>query len=179
MHRALIAALKFGEDGLTPEAAGSLEDISATISACERRAMRAERETVERLIASHLAAHIGATFAGRISGVTSAGLFIRLDETGADGFIPAVLLGAQHGGDYLRHDAGSHSLSGRASRAHYQLGDKVMVRLVEALPMAGALRFEMAENCDNVSNGGLSLSGMGKPKRPKGAKPHFSRARKR
>ena len=94
VHRALIRALKLG-DGALPETADvkSLNEISARISAAERRAMAAERETVDRLIAHHLADRIGATFEGRIGGVTRAGLFVKLDETGADGFIPARNIG--------------------------------------------------------------------------------------
>ena len=71
----------------------ALGEIAARISAAERRAMAAERETVERLIAHFLADRIGASFAGRIGGVTRAGLFVKLDDTGADGFIPAATLG--------------------------------------------------------------------------------------
>ena len=90
VHRALIRARKLGNDGL-PESqdAAALDEIAAQISATERRAMKAERETDDRLIAHHLADRIGATFDGRICGVTRAGLFVKLDDTGADGFIPA------------------------------------------------------------------------------------------
>ena len=87
MHRALIRAQKLGADGL-PESdrARALAEIAASISATERRAMKAERETADRLIAHFLADRVGATFDGHISGVTRAGLFVELDETGADGF---------------------------------------------------------------------------------------------
>ena len=71
----------------------TLGEIAARISAAERRAMTAERETVDRLVAHFLADRVGATFAGHISGVTRAGLFVKLDETGADGFIPARTIG--------------------------------------------------------------------------------------
>ncbi|MGH6715879.1 MAG: ribonuclease R, partial [Bradyrhizobium sp.] len=88
VHRALIRGLSLG-DGALPETETleSLSEIAAQISATERRAMKAERETADRLIAHHLADRIGATFQGRISGVTRAGLFVKLDDTGADGFI--------------------------------------------------------------------------------------------
>ena len=94
VHRALIRAHKFGNDG-TPETmdARALGEIAAQISATERRAMKAERETADRLIAHFLADRVGATFTGRISGVTRAGLFVKLDTTGADGFVPARTLG--------------------------------------------------------------------------------------
>ncbi|MBI4274997.1 MAG: ribonuclease R [Rhizobiales bacterium] len=140
VHRALIRALKLG-DGALPESAdtASLGEISARISAAERRAMVAERETVDRLIAHFLADRIGATFAGHIGGVTRAGLFVKLDETGADGFIPARTLGR----DYFRYDEASHAMIGKSTGETHRLGDRVTVRLSEAIPVAGALRFEM------------------------------------
>jgi ribonuclease R len=139
VHRALITALHLGSDGLGLITNNELAEVAAKISAAERRAMAAERETSERLIAAHLASQIGATFQGRISGATSAGLFVRLDETGADGFIPAAILGD----DYFRHDPARHALIGAHTGQIHRLGDIVTVRLVEAAPLAGALRFEL------------------------------------
>ncbi|MBX6424788.1 MAG: ribonuclease R [Variibacter sp.] len=140
VHRALIRALKLG-DGALPdgEDARSLGEIAARISAAERRAMKAERETTDRLIAHFLADRVGATFDGHISGVTRAGLFIKLDETGADGFVPAGTLG----NDYFRYEEAHHALVGQMSGETYRLGDRAKVRLVEAAPVAGALRFEL------------------------------------
>jgi ribonuclease R len=140
VHRALIRAQGFGSDGLpSSQDVRSLGEIAARISAAERRAMKAERETVDRLIAHHLADRIGATFAGRISGVTRAGLFVKLDETGADGFVPARTVGA----DYYRYHEAQHALIGDKTGETYRLGDRVSVKLVEAAPVAGALRFEL------------------------------------
>jgi ribonuclease R len=140
VHRALIRALKLGK-GALPESAdiASLGEISARISAAERRAMKAERETVDRLIAHHLVDRIGATFEGRIGGVTRAGLFIKLDQTGADGFVPARTIGD----DYFQYDEGRHAMIGRRTGEIYRLGDRVTVKLFEAIPVAGALRFEL------------------------------------
>ena len=140
VHRALIRGLKLGDDGLPPEETPlTLGELSARISAAERRAMAAERDTIDRLIAHFLADRIGTVFQGRIGGVTRAGLFVRLDDTGADGFIPISTLGWQ----YFRHDERSHALVGDDDGTTYRLGDRVTVRLVEAAPVAGALRFEM------------------------------------
>jgi ribonuclease R len=91
------------------------------------------------LIAHFLADRVGAEFAGHISGVTRAGLFVKLDETGADGFIPARTIGDE----YFRYDERSHAMIGNASGETHRLGDRVSVRLVEAAPVAGALRFEL------------------------------------
>jgi ribonuclease R len=140
VHRALIRAQNFGSDGLPPSMdVKTLNEVAARISAAERRAMKAERETVDRLIAHFLVDRIGATFAGRISGVTRAGLFVKLDETGADGFIPARTVGD----DYYRYHEARHALIGDHTGETYRLGDTVTVKLVEAAPVAGALRFEL------------------------------------
>ena len=140
VHRGLIRSLKLGEGGL-PESATQeqLSEIAAEISATERRAMVAERETNDRLIAHFLADRVGASFDGRISGVTRAGLFVKLHETGADGFVPARTIGD----DYFRYEEAKHAMVGRRSGETYRLGDAVSVKLVEAAPVAGALRFEL------------------------------------
>jgi ribonuclease R len=140
VHRALIRALGLGADGLPDDMdVKALTDVAAQISAAERRAMVAERETVDRLIAHFLADRIGASFEGRISGVTRAGLFVKLIETGADGFVPARFIGD----DYFQFDEAGRAMRGRRSGESYRLGDPVTVKLVEAAPVAGALRFEL------------------------------------
>jgi ribonuclease R len=139
VHRALIAALGLGNDGLTENESIKLAGIAQHISATERRAMLAERETADRLLAQFLATKIGARFEGRISGVTRSGLFVRLLETGADGFIPASTLGQ----DYYRYAEDQQAMIGDRTGEKFGLGDRVTVRLVEAAPVAGALRFEL------------------------------------
>jgi ribonuclease R len=140
VHRGLIRALKLGPGGL-PEATDNkvLAETAAEISATERRAMVAERETNDRLIAHFLADRVGATFDGRIAGVHRAGLFVKLHETGADGFVPARTIGDE----YFHYDEAHHAMIGRHSGETYRLGDPVTVKLVEAAPVAGALRFEL------------------------------------
>ncbi|WP_192243673.1 ribonuclease R [Mesorhizobium silamurunense] len=139
VHRGLIAALGLGAGGLTQQEADRLEEVGALISATERRAMAAERDTVDRLIAAYLAERINDTFDARISGVTKAGLFVQLPQYGADGFIPVSSLG----GDYYIYDETARSLFGERIGKGYQLADRVEVRLLEVAPMAGAMRFEM------------------------------------
>ena len=124
VHRALIQALKLGSDGLAQGTeTRALAEVAANISATERRAMKAER--------------VGAKFDGHISGVTRAGLFVELDETGADGLIPARSIGDE----YFRYNEARHAFVGTS--ATYRLGDPVTVELVEAAPVAGALRFKL------------------------------------
>jgi ribonuclease R len=139
VHRALVRALDLGEGGLTDEEIAQLEATAEAISATERRAMAAERETSDRLIAAYLADRIGARFQARVSGLVRTGLFVRLTETGADGFVSASSIGHE----YFFYDEARQALIGADSNLAYQLGDAVEVRLIEAIPTAGALRFEM------------------------------------
>jgi ribonuclease R len=141
VHRALIRALKLGSDGLPDGTeAAALSEVAANISATERRAMKAERETADRLIAHFLADRVGAVFDGHISGVTRAGLFVELDETGADGFIPARTIGDE----YFRFHEERRAFVGNSET--HRLGDPVTVELVEAAPVAGALRFKLVRH---------------------------------
>jgi ribonuclease R len=150
VHRALIRGLGLGEGALpTTETIETLSEVAAQISVTERRAMKAERETADRLIAHFLADRIGATFQGRISGVTRAGLFVKLTDTGADGLIPIRTLGAE----YFNYDEARHALVGSRSGAMHRLGDVVDVRLVEAAPVAGALRFELLSEGRTLQRG--------------------------
>ncbi len=139
VHRALIRALKLGQDGLPDTTPEVLAETAARVSAAERRAMAAERETVDRLIAHFMADRVGANFRGRVAGVTRAGLFVKLNDTGADGFVPARTIGA----DFFRYDERHQALIGDRTKEVYRLGDPVEVKLVEAIPLAGALRFEL------------------------------------
>ncbi len=155
VHRSLISTFDLGTGGL-PDS--SLENLAATaeqISLAERRAMAAERDTVDRLVAAHMASKIRSRFTARISGAARAGLFVSLEEAGAEGFIPAASLE----GDYFVHDEIRHALVGERSGETFQLGDRVEVRLLEAAPLSGGLRFEM-----------LSTGKRGKPmtRRPQG-----------
>jgi ribonuclease R len=161
VHRALIRALGLGEDGLPAEATPAvLAEIAERISASERRAMTAERETIDRLIAHFLADKVGEIFEGRVSGVIKSGIFVKLSETGADGFVPAATIGH----DYYRFDEGAHQLVGSATGESYQLGDTVSVKLVEAQPIAGALRFEIVSEGRRARTG---TRGLGAKKRPR------------
>lgn len=147
VHRALIRALKLGDDGLTETEESKLDQIGAHISATERRAMAAERETADRLLAHFLAGKVGARFKGKIAGATKAGLFVKLEDTGADGFVPASSLGV----DYFRYMEGQQALVGERTGERFRIGDRVEVRLLEAAPMAGALRFEILTEGERVT----------------------------
>ncbi len=176
VHRSLIRALKAGDDGLPNMEPDELAEIAARISAAERRAMTAERETKDRLIATFLSEQVGASFTGRISGVIRSGLFVKLAETGADGFVPASTLG----NDFFKHEEHLHALVGSRSGETYRMGDIVDVRLVEAAPFAGALRFEILSEGRTRPRGAAAKSRKptGRDNKPssrkKPARPHSS-----
>ena len=157
VHRALIRALKLGPDGLTDSEAGKLGQIADHISMCERRAMAAERDSTDRYVAAYMEDRVGALFQARVTGVTRFGLFVRLKETGAEGIVPIRSLGTE----FFRHDERRHALVGDRSRTAYTLGDQVSVRLMEAAPLTGGLRFELTEG-----NGKQSTGRTGRPQPP-------------
>jgi len=139
VHRPLIRALGFGDDGLSDRDISQMKVTAEMITAAERRAMAAERDATDRYIAAFLSDRIGAEFAGKITGVTRFGLFVRLAETGADGLVPVSKLG----GEYFVHDDRAHALVGERTGARWPLGMAVTVRLEEATPITGGLLFEM------------------------------------
>lgn len=142
VHRALIKACKLGGGGQPEKEAIILGDIAEQISDLERRAMAAEREATDRYLAGYLQDREGAEFDGRIRGVTKFGLFVMLDETGADGFIPMRNLGFER----FRFEEAQHSLIGETTRGIYRLGQEVRVRLTEVAPVRGGLLFEMVSD---------------------------------
>ena len=139
VHRALIAALGLGQGGLPEGGAAAFAEICSHISQTERRAVVAERDAKDRYTAAYLAERVGADFPARISGVARFGLFIELDESGADGLIPARSLSAAR----PRHDPRRHTLSVGAT--HFTIGERVVVRLAEADALTGGMIFDLLE----------------------------------
>ncbi len=141
VHRGLVRSFGLGDGGLTQKDIDRLSRTAEDISAFERRAMAAERDSNDRYIAAFMSDRVGATFSGRISGVTRFGLFVRLDETGADGLVPVRSLGRE----FFHHDERAHALVGEKSGLAFRLGDRVLVRVDEATPLTGGLRFSLIE----------------------------------
>jgi ribonuclease R len=139
VHRALILAHGWGKDGLSAWDMENLEETGKLISEAERRSMAAERDTTDRYLAAYLVDRVGAEFAGRISGVQRFGLFIRLDETGADGLIPIRALGRE----FFHYDEASQTLMGSETGLTLGIGQKVLVRLAEAVPVTGGLILDL------------------------------------
>lgn len=163
VHRALIRALGLGDDGLSDSDIAHLKETAEHITVAERRAMAAERDAIDRYVAAFLEDKVGATFEGRITGVTRFGLFVRLNDTGADGLIPVSSLGDE----YFIHDDHLHALVGERTGARWRLGRQVSVKLREATPITGGLLLEMLSEPEAADKSApkprLGLRGRARP----------------
>lgn len=163
VHRALISAHRWGKDGLSPEEVAQLDETAQQISDTERRSMMAERDTTDRYLAAFLSDRVGAELSGRISGIARFGVFVKLDETGADALIPIRTLG----NEFFHHDADSQTLMGAESGTIIGLGQRVTVRLTEAAPVTGGLLVELLTLDERTMPKGPSKGRGGKPMRRK------------
>ncbi|WP_414884639.1 RNB domain-containing ribonuclease [Sphingomonas sp. Leaf412] len=139
VHRALVSAYALGPGGLKGNE--DFERAGEAISALERRAMEAERDTLDRYVAAYLSERTGEVMPVRITGVTNFGFFARVEGIGGDGLMPVRDLG----GEYFRFDEGARQLVGEDSGDVYAQGQRLDLRLVEANPVSGALRFELPD----------------------------------
>ncbi len=146
VHRSLVSAYQLGEGGLNGDQAAKMAPIGTAISALERRAMEAERDTVDRYVAAYLGDKVGELLETRITGITGFGFFATVVGLGGDGLVPVSTLGAE----YFRHDPASQTLTGSDSGETYNIGQRLKLRLVEANPVSGALRFELAEGANHL-----------------------------
>jgi ribonuclease R len=164
VHRALIAAHGWGKDGLSPWDVENLGDTAQKISDTERRSMAAERDTTDRYLAAFLSDRIGVEMGGRISGIAKFGVFVKLDETGADGMIPIRTLGRE----YFHYDPDSQTLMGADTGTLIRLGQRVTVKLIEAAPVTGGLIVELLTLDERTMPRGPGVT-RGKPARRKQA----------
>ncbi len=141
VHRALIAGHRWGDEGLSPQDVEMLDDTAQLVSAAERRSMAAERDTTDRYLAAYLSERVGSEFPGRISGIAKFGVFVKLHETGADGLIPIRTLGRE----FFHYDAATQTLMGADTGLTIGIGQRVLVRLAEAMPVTGGLVMELLE----------------------------------
>lgn len=162
VHRALISSHGWGKDGLSPAEIESLDDTAAHISSTERRSMVAERDTNDRYLAAFLSERLGGEFTGRISGIAKFGVFVKMDETGADGLVPIRSLGDE----YFHFDRDNNSLMGADSGRTITIGQRVTVKLIDALPVTGGVELQI-----------LTLDGEDVPHGPTGG--GFSRQARR
>lgn len=185
VHRALVSACKLEDlppprsidiptqSGLGGADEKELEGIAEAISITERRAMEAERETVDRYVAAYLSTHVGQIVETRITGVQNFGFFATVEGLGGDGLVPVSSLGD----DYYRYDEGSKALIGDDSGRRFEHGQRLKLRLAEANPITGGLRFTLPEtpDADRDNRGGgrkrsreqILRAAQGKRGRPK------------
>ncbi len=154
VHRALIAGHGWGKDGLSSWDVENLDETAKLISDSERRSMAAERDTTDRYLAAFLADRVGSTFAGRISGVQRFGLFVRLEETGADGLIPIRAVGRE----FFHYDETTQTLMGADTGLTIGIGQRVVVNLAEAVPVTGGLVLELVE----IDGAAIAAGGRGR-----------------
>ena len=156
VHRALVDAYQLQQpkpnidlpesSGLSERDRQSLQQVSDAISQTERRAMEAERDTIDRYVAAWLSHRIGENFETRITGVQSFGFFATILGLGGDGLVPVSTLGAEH----FRHDEAAQSLVGETSGTSYTAGDRLTLKLAEANPLTGALKFVPVDSGGNA-----------------------------
>ena len=163
VHRALIAGHAWGDDGLSAWDIENLDETAKLISDTERRSMLAERDTTDRYLAAFLADRVGSEFSGRISGVQRFGLFVKLDETGADGLVPIRSVGRE----FFHYDQDSQTLIGSDTGVVIGIGQRVLVRLAEASPLSGGLMLDLL----NIEGKTLPSGRQGRPGRYQPRKP--------
>ena len=166
VHRALIAGHGWGEDGLSAWDVENLDATAKQISETERRSMMAERDTSDRYLAAYLADRVGAEFTGRISGVQRFGLFVKLDETGADGLVPIRAVGRE----YFHYDGDSQTLVGSDTGQVIGIGQRVLVRLAEATPVTGGLMLDLLSIDGATLRTGRKPTGKYAPRKPAASK---------
>ena len=151
VHRALVDAFDLEQpapkggipsrSGLSEQDRADLARVSDAISAAERRAMEAERETIDRYVAAWLSARVGEVFETRITGVQKFGFFATIIGLGGDGLVPVSTLGRER----FDYDEGARVLEGDQTGTRYAIGDRLRLKLAEANPLTGALKFELEE----------------------------------
>ena len=150
VHRALVGAYALDPDAqatrLAADDVARFADLGERISAAERRAMEAERETIDRYVAAFLATRVGELVETRITGVQKFGFFATVEGLGGDGLVPAATLGHE----YFRYDEAARALVGEESGDRYAVGQRLTLRLAEANVASGALRFELPEGANHM-----------------------------
>jgi ribonuclease R len=164
VHRALVRAYRLGEGGLSDGEEDRFEQIGEQISMLERRAMEAERETIDRYVAAFLSDQVGQLLECRVTGIQPFGLFATVEDLGGDG----LLLARDLGSEYFHYDEAARALVGEESGETYRVGQRLRLRLAEANPVSGSLRFELPEGSyggrgQQVRNDRLRTGRRGRP----------------
>ncbi|MEX0370448.1 MAG: ribonuclease R, partial [Tateyamaria sp.] len=176
VHRALIAAHGWGNDGLSPEDIENLEKTGTHISDTERRSMVAERDTTDRYLAAYLSERVGDELEGRISGIAKFGIFVKLDDSGADGLVPMRSIGAE----YFHFDREANTLMGSDTGIVIGLGQRATVRLAEAVPVTGGIALELlALDGQAMPRGRQSPAGRSPRRKPAKAKRRTDKSKRK
>ncbi|WP_299607968.1 ribonuclease R [uncultured Tateyamaria sp.] len=163
VHRALITAHGWGKDGLSPEDIENLEKTGTHISDTERRSMVAERDTTDRYLAAYLSERVGDELEGRISGIAKFGIFVKLDDSGADGLVPMRSIGTE----YFHFDREANTLMGSNTGIVIGLGQRATVRLAEAVPVTGGIALDLlALDGQSLPQGRRSPAGRSARRKP-------------
>ena len=142
VHRALITAHNWDKEDMPSKGEfPNLEKIASHISITERRSMVAERETIDRYLAKYLKDKVGGEFHCTISGITRFGIFIQLNEIGADGLIPL----SNFSNEYFKYNENENSLTGSLSNRKIQVGMSAIAILIASDEKSGGLRFKLLE----------------------------------
>ena len=171
VHRSLVQAYGLGPGGLTEGESGAMDRIGESISMLERRAMEAERDTIDRYVAAYLSERVGEVLDARITGVQNFGFFATVEGVGGDGLMPVRDIGRE----YFRYDEAAKALVGEESGETYSSGMRLKLRLAEANPVSGALRFEMA---DGKGSGSAPRGDSTRSDRPGSDRPGSDRPRR-
>ena len=146
VHRSLVDAYGLGAGGLTKGEAERMDELGERISQAERRAMEAERETIDRYVAAFLSTKVGEVLSTRITGVQPFGFFATVENLGGDGLVPVSTLGVER----FHYDEAARTLTGENTGATYRIGQTIGLRLVEANPISASLRFELPEGANHL-----------------------------
>ncbi|WP_194097511.1 ribonuclease R [Marivivens aquimaris] len=164
VHRALIKAHKWGNDGLSDWDVEHLDATAEQISNTERRSMMAERDTTDRYLAAFMSERVGEIIGGRINGIAKFGVFVKLDESGADALVPIRTLGTE----FFEYHQDTQQLVGTRSGMVVAMGQRVTVKLIEALPVTGGITAEIVTLDEKrIANGGGARGRGGKPMKKK------------
>ncbi len=182
VHRALVDAWHLEQprpeahaipatSGLADRDRSDLARISDAISKTERRAMEAERDTVDRYVAAWLSGRVGEVFDTRITGVQKFGVFATIIGLGGDGLVPVSTLGTER----FAHDEKRQVLVGEETGETFAMGMILKLRLAEANPLTGALKFEpvdLPEGAGRIEPRGGRLHDRGEQRGPRKAGGH-------
>lgn len=162
VHRALVDAYGLEQpkpkadipalSGLSERDREDLGRVSDAISQAERRAMEAERETIDRYVAAWLASRVGEVFDTRITGVQKFGFFATIVGLGGDGLVPVSTLGDER----FTYDEKAQVLVGDETGTTFSIGQILKLRLAEANPLTGALKYELPDGGGRIEPRGAA-----------------------